>query len=236
MFRFSSSPEGIQAWVSNWSRFCPLFHSPRPSHQSPADNYRYSKNANVYIAGRSKEKADESIKLALATVPSSTGRLEFLFLDLADLSAIKKSAETFLSRESRLDVLWNNAGVMRPPVGSRTKQNYETQLGTNCLGPFLFTQLLLPILVKTATLSPPDSVRICWTSSLMAEASVPKGVINFEDINGEKGVSQSVLYSQSKAGNIFLGWELARRNREDGLISVVSAHFCSLSGTGRLLN
>ncbi|KAE9371719.1 NAD(P)-binding protein [Stipitochalara longipes BDJ] len=180
----------------------------------------FAKNATVYIAGRSKEKGDEAIKLARATAPTSIGRLEFLFLDLADLSTIGKSAQDFLSRESRLDVLWNNAGVMRPPAGSRTKQNYETQLGTNCLGPFLFTQLLRPILIKTAASSPPNSVRVCWTSSLMAEASVPKGVIDFEDINGEKGASQRVLYSQSKAGNIFLGWEFARRNGEEGLISV----------------
>ncbi len=55
----------------------------------------------------------------------------------------------------------------------------------------------------------------------MAEAAVPKGVIDFEDINGEKGVSQMVLYSQSKAGNIFLGWEFARRYRAEGVISVV---------------
>jgi hypothetical protein len=56
----------------------------------------------------------------------------------------------------------------------------------------------------------------------MAEASVPKEVIDFEDINREKGAySQSMLYSQSKAGNIFLGWEFARRTREERLISVV---------------
>jgi retinol dehydrogenase 12 len=56
----------------------------------------------------------------------------------------------------------------------------------------------------------------------MAEANVPKGVMNFEDINGDKGTSsQSVLYSQSKAGNIFLGWEFARRMRAEGVISVV---------------
>jgi hypothetical protein len=55
----------------------------------------------------------------------------------------------------------------------------------------------------------------------MAEAAVPKGVIDFEDINGEKGVSQRVLYSQSKAGNIFLGWEFARRYGVEGVISVV---------------
>jgi retinol dehydrogenase 12 len=95
------------------------------------------------------------------------------------------------------------------------------QLGTNCLGPFLFTQLLRPILVKTAAISPPDSVRVCWAGSLVVELNVPKGVIDFDDINGEKGISQNGLYGQSKAGNIFLGWEFAQRTRDEGLISVV---------------
>jgi retinol dehydrogenase-12 len=67
----------------------------------------------------------------------------------------------------------------------------------------------------------------------MAEASVPKGVIDFEDINGEKGAySQSMLYSQSKAGNIFLGWEFAGRSREDGLISVVRSFNVHQTGKG----
>ncbi|KAN0096654.1 NAD(P)-binding protein [Hyaloscypha variabilis] len=183
-------------------------------------NILYAKNATIYIAGRSPSKAEQAIKLIFTTAPFSTGKLEFLLLDLADLSTIAKSVKEFLAKERRLDVLWNNAGVMRPPAGSKTVQGYESQLGTNCLGPFLFTHLLRPLLVKTAASSPRDSVRVCWTSSLMAEAAVPKGVIDFEDINGEKGVSQRVLYSQSKAGNIFLGWEFARRNGAEGVISV----------------
>ena len=51
--------------------------------------------------------------------PSSDGRLEFLHVDLADMSCIKASAEAFLKREQRLDVLTNNAAVMAPPVGSK---------------------------------------------------------------------------------------------------------------------
>ena len=61
--------------------------------------------------------------------PDSKGELVFLHLDLDDLSTIKKSAEEFLSKEQKLDVLWNNAGVMVPPQGSKTKQGYEMQLG-----------------------------------------------------------------------------------------------------------
>lgn len=73
---------------------------------------------------------------------------------------IKPSAEEFLSREKRLDVLSNNAGVMMSPQSSKTEQGYELQLGTNCLAPFLFTKLLTLMLVQTAKPNLPGSVRV----------------------------------------------------------------------------
>jgi retinol dehydrogenase 12 len=57
-----------------------------------------------------------------ATSPGSTGKIYFLHLDLADLTGIKGSVEEFIGREERLDVLWNNAGVFVPPVGTKTVQ------------------------------------------------------------------------------------------------------------------
>jgi len=93
-----------------------------PSSPSLSNTPSYAKNATVYIAGRSPSKAEQAINLILATAPSSTGKLEFLLLDLADLSTIAKSVKEFLAKERRLDVLWNNAGVMRPPAGSKTVQ------------------------------------------------------------------------------------------------------------------
>lgn len=63
--------------------------------------------------------AIEKIK---AEFPESGGRLEFLKVDLGDLTTIKKAAEEFMGKEQRLDVLWNNAGVMEPPKGSVTAQ------------------------------------------------------------------------------------------------------------------
>jgi len=74
---------------------------------------------------------------------SAAGELEFLLLTLDDLSSIKASAEAFKSKEQRLDVLFNNAGVFSSQESSLTIQSYERQLATNCLGPYLFTQLLL---------------------------------------------------------------------------------------------
>jgi retinol dehydrogenase 12 len=191
----------------------------------------YQKSGKVYIAGRSTQKGSQAIQTIKATFPKSNGQLEFLLLDLADLTTIKRSVDDFLSKESRLDILWNNAGVMIPPAGSKSAQGYELQLGTNCLGPFFFTRLLLPILRQTATSSPPDSVRVLFTGSLVAELSTPKGGINFDDINHEKSGNQNIAYGQSKVGNIFLGKEFARRNGKagDGILFAVSCSWARSS-------
>jgi retinol dehydrogenase-12 len=82
----------------------------------------YEKNATVYLAARNAEKAAQRIAEAKNLSPNSSGKLEFLELDLSDLASIKPSVEYFLAKEKRLDVLWLNAGVMFPPTGSKTAQ------------------------------------------------------------------------------------------------------------------
>jgi NAD(P)-dependent dehydrogenase (short-subunit alcohol dehydrogenase family) len=71
----------------------------------------YGRNATVYVAARSQEKALAAIEEIKTAHPESTGRLMFLQLDLSDLTTIKSSADEFLAVETRLDVLWLNAGV-----------------------------------------------------------------------------------------------------------------------------
>ena len=155
--------------------------------------------------------------------PASEGKLEFLKLDLADLSTIKVSAEEFLAREKRLDVLWNNAGVMVPPKGSKTAQGYELQMGTNCLGSFLFTKLLTPALKSTAASSPSNSVRVCWAGSLTIDVGSPKGGITMDESGAPViSSSQHTNYAMSKTGNYFFASEFGRRNAKDGIVSVVS--------------
>lgn len=109
----------------------------------------YDKNAVVYVAGRSQDKADVAIAAIRNKYPNSKGRLEFLYLDLSDLPTIKPAVESFLSKEKRLDVLVNNAGVMFPPRDVKSAQGYEMQMATNCIGPFLLSKLLTPILKET---------------------------------------------------------------------------------------
>ncbi|KAM5449958.1 hypothetical protein McanCB49686_006435 [Microsporum canis] len=169
----------------------------------------YRKGGRVYIAGRSEEKAQTAIQEIQAAVPEGGG-LEFLHLMLDDLNSIKASVEAFKEEESRLDILWNNAGVSQPPLGSLSKQGIELQLATNCLGPFLFTQLLLPLLETTAATTSPGSVRVIWTGSQIVELSAPKGGIVMSELTSPPQ-DQTRTYVTSKAGNMFIASELACR-------------------------
>lgn len=184
-------------------------------------NILYAHNAKVYMAARSGDKAREVIENIKSKNPNSTGDVIYLHLDLDNLSTIKKSAEKFLSREKRLDVLWNNAGVMMSPKGSKTQQGYEKQLGTNALGPFLFTQQLMGVLSSTAKDSPEASVRVVWLSSSMVQLLAPPGGVDMGnlDYKTEKGAMHK--YAVSKAANTFYSTELARRHSDDGIVSVV---------------
>lgn len=113
----------------------------------------YSKNANVYMLARSADKTNQAIAYIKKATPSSTGTLTYLHLDLADLASIKGLVEQFLTKESKLHVLWNNAGVMSSEKKlTTTPQGYEQHVGVTVLGGFLLTKLLTPVLVSTAKL------------------------------------------------------------------------------------
>lgn len=187
----------------------------------------YRKGAKVYIAGRSESAAHAAIQAIQKSVRESTkfspGELHFLELHLDDLSTIKATASTFISKESKLDLLFNNAGVSQPPLGSVSKQGIELQLATNCLGPFLLTQLLTPILEAAASsdsgLTTPGSVRVIWTSSQVAELSAPPECIIMSELtNPPKDAVRN--YVTSKLGNWFLSTEMARRYGGKGIVSV----------------
>ncbi|KAJ6779561.1 hypothetical protein PWT90_10013 [Aphanocladium album] len=179
----------------------------------------YRHNARVYIAARSQATAEEAIATIKHQHPQARGEILFLHLDLSDLSTIKRSANEFLSKESRLDVLWNNAGVMWPPQGSVTAQGYELQLGTNNVGHFLFTRLLYPELVKTAKSSPTAAVRVVWVSSTAA-LRAPNPAVDFDNMDYHIDESPQQKYARSKAGNVLHACELARLAKNDGVISV----------------
>ncbi|KAG5297429.1 short-chain dehydrogenase [Histoplasma ohiense] len=183
----------------------------------------FSKNARVYIAARSEEKANKAIGEISQANPNSTGELAFLSLDLSDLTVIKSSAESFLAKENKLHVLFNNAGVMAPPKGSKTAQGYELQLGVNDIGHFLFTKLLTPTLISTAKTEPPNTVRVVWVSSLAMEIGAPKSVgVPMDELENlaHNTSARYRNYCISKAGNYLYAAEFAQRHRADGVISV----------------
>lgn len=181
----------------------------------------YRKNARVYIAARSEPGAREAIQNIQASETTTGGSLEFLSLKLDDLSSIKASVQEFKAKESKLHVLWNNAGVSQPPLGSVSSQGIELQFATNCLGPFLFTQLLLPLLESTAadTVTPQGSVRVVWTSSQVMELSSPPGGIIIDELRAPPQ-DRNRNYTNSKTGNYFLATELARRAGPSNIVSV----------------
>lgn len=110
---------------------------------------------------------------------------------------------------------------MMPPAGSKTAQNHELQVGTNVLGSYLLTSLLRPILTKTAASSPPGSTRVTWAGSLAVDLMSPKpGGITWEsETGGPKTLGRQSDYGQSKAGNLLLANESAKKwGTESGVL------------------
>ncbi|KAL8764444.1 MAG: hypothetical protein Q9194_007084, partial [Teloschistes cf. exilis] len=131
-----------------------------------------SHGARVYIAARSTQRINEAISRMKAATPTELD-LHPLIMDLQSLTSVKEAAETYMQKESRLDILINNAGIMAVPF-QLTVDGFELHWQTNYLAPFLFTKTLLPFLKSTAATSPsPSRVRIVNVSS---DAAVSLGV------------------------------------------------------------
>jgi len=167
------------------------------------------------MASRSKSKAE----VAIQELKASTGKEAiFLELDLGNLSGVKKSAEEFLSKETELHILFNNAGVMAPPVEQLTSDGYDLQFGTNVIGHFFFTYLLLPALIAGKDSSPDRHTRIVTTSSTAAYFEV----IHWDALKDgapRKQLGTQRLYCQSKFGDAVLAREFARRYSDQGILS-----------------
>jgi NAD(P)-dependent dehydrogenase (short-subunit alcohol dehydrogenase family) len=169
-----------------------------------------ARGARVLLACRDKAKAEAAMARISQSTPGAD--LAFLPLDQADLGSVRAAAE-LAAKAPRIDVLINNAGVMRPPL-TRTKQGFELQFGVNHLGCFALTALLLPELAKTV------GARVVVTGSLAHR----RGWIAWDDLNAEKSYDRSQRYSDSKLANMLFFFELDRRLREAG--SAVTAVGC----------
>ncbi|KAI0355004.1 NAD(P)-binding protein [Trametes cingulata] len=173
-------------------------------------------NAKVYMASRSKDKADA----AIASLKQATGKEAiFLELDLSSLASVKKAAQEYLSKEHELYILFNNAGVMWPPVDQVTKEGYDLQFGTNVLGHFYFTELLMPALIAGVSSSPDHHTRVITTSSSGAYFDTLHWD-TFKDGPARRKMNSQTLYFQSKLGNAVVANQVAKRYADKGIISI----------------
>jgi len=173
-------------------------------------------NAKVYMASRDAHKAE----IVIQELKGETGKEAiFLQLDLASLESVKSAAQEFQRQESQLHILFNNGGVMSPPIDKLTNDGYDLQFGTNVLGHFFLTTLLLPELKAGAKSSSDHVARVINTSSQVHVIAK----LDFDalaDTAARNKLTPSDLYGQSKFGNVVFSHELARRYGDDGIVSI----------------
>ncbi len=169
------------------------------------------RGAEIIIAARNMAKAEE----VKAAIIASTGndKIALLALELASLKKIEEAAQAFLARYDRLDVLINNAGIMACPF-DKTEDGFELQFGSNHIGHFYFTNLIMPALIKAAP------ARIVSLSSLGHRASP----VMFDDINYEnRPYEKWAAYGQSKTANALFAVGLNARFAAKG-VEAFSVH------------
>lgn len=154
----------------------------------------------VIIAGRNLPKGVEAVARIRKEIASASVRFEQV--DLASLKSIAEFAQRLRGQKESLDLLINNAGVMRPPRRLETLDGFELQLGINYLGHFALTAHLMPLLRNG------KDARVVTLSSIAARG----GEINFDDLQSERRYASMQAYSQSKLACLMFAFELQRRS------------------------
>ena len=188
--------------------------------------------SNVVVAARTPAKGLDAVERIRKEVPGANVRFEPL--DLASLKSVKAFAQS-LSGEEKVDLLVNNAGVMRVPTRELTEDGFEKQFGTNFLGPFALTMLLTPLLLRS------HAPRVTTLSSGAANMGLKR--IDFDDLQGAKGYGPWRAYCQSKLSDLMFSIELGRRGKAAGTLLISNAAHpgyartnLQTSGPGRELN
>jgi NAD(P)-dependent dehydrogenase (short-subunit alcohol dehydrogenase family) len=168
--------------------------------------------ARVVLACRNLAKGEAARRDIEAAAPGAP--LELEELDLSSLDSVRAFAERFRGAHDGLDLLINNAGVMAPPR-SETADGFELQLGTNHLGHFALTGLLIGAMEER------EDARVVTLSSTAHKA----GRIAFDNLGGERHYFRWRAYSQSKLANLLFALELERRLRAAGSnVKSMAAH------------
>ncbi|MBR9920831.1 MAG: SDR family NAD(P)-dependent oxidoreductase [Bacteroidetes bacterium] len=176
------------------------------------------KDIKVIMACRSMDRAENARNKILEEFPEA--KLEIRLIDLSSLDSVRAFAESFLAEYDKLDLLINNAGIMIPPY-SKTEDGFESQMGANYFGHFLLTNLLLPLLNKTA------GARVVTLSSNAHR----NGKIHFDDLHWEENYSRTEAYGQSKLACLMFALELQRRLDADNQDTLSLAAHPGISNT-----
>lgn len=158
-----------------------------------------ARGASVTMAVRDVARGERAARIIREAYPGAV--VSVAKLDLASLSSIREFSSVFIKSHKRLDILMNNAGIMGVPQREVTADGFEAQFGTNHLGHFALTGLLLPLIKKT------PGARIVTVSSNLHKT----GVMNFDDLMGGVKYKAWAAYGQSKLANLLFTSELQRR-------------------------
>ncbi|KAA1431687.1 SDR family NAD(P)-dependent oxidoreductase [Mycolicibacter arupensis] len=171
-----------------------------------------ARGAHVVLAVRNLDKGKDAAALISRRNPGASVALQEL--DLTSLDSIRSAAEQLRADHDRIDLLINNAGVMWTPK-STTKDGFELQFGTNHLGHFAFTGLLLDRML------PVEGSRIVTVSSIGHRI---RADIHFDDLQWERSYSRVAAYGQAKLANLLFTYELQRRLAPHGTTIAAAAH------------
>jgi NAD(P)-dependent dehydrogenase (short-subunit alcohol dehydrogenase family) len=176
------------------------------------------KGAHVILAVRNRQRGEDALARLDADSPGNSA--ELALLDLASLASVRSFAEKELAQRRPIHILINNAGVMAPPKRLETTDGFELQFGTNVLGHFALTALLMPALQLAATESP-DRPRIVTIASIAHK----RGRLNFDDLQCIKSYAPMRAYQQSKLADLIFAFELDRRLRAaNSRVMSIAAH------------
>jgi NAD(P)-dependent dehydrogenase (short-subunit alcohol dehydrogenase family) len=170
------------------------------------------RGASVVLAVRSLDKGKDAAARITAATPGADVTVQRL--DLASLDSVRAAAGELRSRYETVDLLINNAGVMYTPRGT-TADGFELQFGTNHLGHFAFTGLLLDRLL------PVEGSRVVTISSIGHRI---RARIHFDDLQWERSYSRVGAYGQAKLANLMFTYELQRRLAPEQKTIAVAAH------------
>jgi NAD(P)-dependent dehydrogenase (short-subunit alcohol dehydrogenase family) len=168
--------------------------------------------AHVVLAVRNLDKGQDAMQRIAAASPSAIITLQEL--DLSSLDSVRTAAAALRSRHEHIDLLINNAGVMYTPK-STTRDGFELQFGTNHLGHFALTGLLLDQLL------PVRGSRVVTVSS---QGHRMRAAMHFDDLQWERSYSRVGAYGQAKLANLLFTYELQRRLAPHGTTIAAAAH------------